>query len=72
MSSRVMKNEESHHIITIRGDRDESSFVLVGPAKRQYLSVHPGPGQTFASISGPRTLRALARAILGLPKPRRG
>lgn len=68
MSSRVLKNQEPHHIITIRGDRGESLFTLVGPPHRQYLSVHPGPGQTFASISGSKTLSALAKAILRAQK----
>lgn len=64
MSCRVLKNEEPHYIITIRGDqKDGSSFVLVGPATRCYLSVHADCGG-HASISGRATLRALAKAIL--------
>lgn len=70
MVSRVLKNEEKHHIITIRGDHGDSSFVLVGPPKRQYLSVHPADGDVYTSLSGPKSLRALALAILGQDKRR--
>lgn len=69
-SCRVLANEEPHHIVTIRGDRGEGSFVLVGPPARQYLSVHCEPGQSFTSISGRRTLVALAEAILRAEKRR--
>lgn len=64
MSCRVIKNAEKHHVITIRGDYGNQVVTLVGPPTRQYLTAHPGPGQTFVSISGKKTLRKLAIAIL--------
>lgn len=68
MSCRVIKNKEPHHLITIRGDRGNSTIVLVGPRIRQYLAMHPSLEENFISISGPKTLRALALAILGRKK----
>lgn len=66
MSCRVIKNKEPHHILTIKGDH-EGDIVLVGP-NRCYLSCH-GDTNGHVSISGAKTLRALANAILdSLPK----
>jgi hypothetical protein len=68
---RVVKNEESWHLLTIRGDRGAGTATLVGPRTRQYLSVHaqtPGGGTAHFSISGKATLRALGKALLAAAK----
>lgn len=68
MSCRVIKNKEPHHILTIKGDHG-GDIVLVGPGSRCYLSCHGAGTGGHVSISGAKTLRALARAILKcLPK----
>lgn len=61
---RVTKNEQPWHLLTIVADRGEGDFTLVGPPKRMYLSVHATHGSAHASISGRKTLVALAKAIL--------
>jgi hypothetical protein len=67
----VIKNEESWHLLTIRGDRGKGTATLVGPRARQYLSVHaqmPDGGTAHFSISGKATLRALGKALLASAK----
>lgn len=68
---RVIKNEEPWHLLTIRGDRGAGTATLVGPRKRQYLSVHaqmPDGNTAHFSISGKATLRALGKALLAAAK----
>lgn len=68
---RVIKNEQSWHLLTIRGDRGSGVATLVGPRTRQYLSVHaekPEGGTAHFSISGKATLRALGKALLAAAK----
>lgn len=69
--ARVVKNAESWHAITIRGDGG-GPVILVGRGRTAYLVAHAREGRNYESVSGPKTLRALARAILRtVPAPRR-
>lgn len=64
MSRKIIANENSWDKITARGDfhRDDR-IVLVGSGKRSYLWINQG-GQVRVTLSGPATLRRLAKAIL--------
>lgn len=63
MGSRVVKPKEKHHVFQIRSDHGDD-VILVGSGKRAYLWAGAKPQHGCTTVSGPATLRALAKAIL--------
>jgi len=63
MGSKVVKNQEKSHRITIKCDHRDGEIILIGGKQRAYLWI--GSGGTCAThLSGAATLRKLAKAIL--------
>ena len=64
MAKKILANVKKWDRITIQGDQsDEDRIVLVAGGKRAYLWI-TGKDRCVVTLSGPATLRALARAIL--------
>ena len=61
--ARVVKNKEPHHVLTIKDDNG-LEVVLVGHGRRTYLWADGNHNRLVNTVSGVKTLRALARAIL--------
>lgn len=72
MARQARVQQPSQHRIRIRDDGDDGELLLVRGGQSAYLWAGPDKGGGYISIiSGPATLRALARAILKeVPKPR--
>ena len=73
--ARVVRNQEDYHALTIRGDendgRTSAKLTLVMGGRLAYVAAACNDNG-MAFISGPATLRALAKAILReVPEPRR-
>jgi len=62
--ARVIKNQEEYHAVTILGDQGKESLAVLVKGARPYLALFAPRGESFLSISGNKTLRALANAIL--------
>lgn len=62
MSARQVRPEFDCHVFRARDNGSE--VILVGGGRLAYLSFAPTPGNLTGSLSGPQTLRALAKAIL--------
>lgn len=62
MSARRVKLEVYQHVFRARDNGAE--VILVGGGRFAYLYFSPVPGYLTGALSGPRTLRALAKAIL--------
>lgn len=63
MGSRVAKTEEKHHTFRIISDHGDD-VILVGKGKQAYLWAGAKPLCGCTTVSGQKTLRALAKAIL--------
>ena len=65
MATKITKNQDRWHKITLRADSHEDDrVVLVGGGKRAYLWAQGHRNGGIVHISGAATLRALAKAIL--------
>lgn len=61
--ARVVKNKEPHHALTIKDDNG-LNVVLVRGGTRAYLWADGNHNRLVNTVSGVKTLRALAKAIL--------
>lgn len=62
--ARVVKNQEPHHALSIKDDHGLDVTLIAGGKRRTYLWVGCDHNRLVATVSGEKTLRALARAIL--------
>jgi hypothetical protein len=65
--ARIIKSQESFHLLTIRSDRNDGELLLIG-GHRPYLWAG-NAGGPVTLVSGNKTLRMLAKAILKATKP---
>lgn len=72
--ARVVRTEEEHHLLRIRDDRGtgHGELLLVAGRQRAYLWIGSEGLPAVMLVSGPATLRRLAREILKeVPAPRK-
>jgi hypothetical protein len=60
--ARIVKNQEKWHKLTVK-DEYGGEMILMGTGRSAQLSIW-AKKDNFAYMSGPKTLRALAHAIL--------